>query len=206
VRVALCVGLTLLAGALALVLSGSPLIVIGSNAIPAHPKVAYVKGGFHTCQAAGTLPRGTTAIRLSASANTGPRIKLQVRSRARLITSGERDAGWGVDETVTVPVKRVPRSVASASICISFGQVIEPIQINGALMHAAAAGKRGSVVLLRFEYLRRGHATWWSLASTVARHMGYGHGPSGTWVVFVVLALMIALIALATRLALRELR
>jgi hypothetical protein len=36
--------------------------------------------------------------------------------------------------------------------------------------------------------------------------MGFGHAPSGTWIVFLLLALTIAIVALASRLLLRELR
>jgi hypothetical protein len=36
--------------------------------------------------------------------------------------------------------------------------------------------------------------------------MGLGHAASGTWIVFLVLALMLAVVILASRLALRELR
>jgi hypothetical protein len=56
------------------------------------------------------------------------------------------------------------------------------------------------------EYLRPGRKSWWSLASSVAHHMGLGHAASGTWIVFLVLALMLTVVILASRLALRELR
>lgn len=207
VRIALCVGLALLAVAVAVVLSGSPLVVVGTNSIAAHRRIASVEGGFHTCQSSGTLPAGTTAIRVSASANTGPRLTLTVRSRGRLIDSGERDEGWGVDETATVPIKRVPRTITGARICIAFGPVIEPIGLNGTLVNTTtAAGKREPVAMLRLEYLRAGRASWWSLASSVARRLGYGHQPSGRWVAFAVIALMLALVALVARLLWSETR
>jgi hypothetical protein len=40
----------------------------------------------------------------------------------------------------------------------------------------------------------------------VARRMGLGHAPSGTWVVFLLMGMMIVVAVLATRLILRELR
>jgi hypothetical protein len=36
--------------------------------------------------------------------------------------------------------------------------------------------------------------------------MGFGHAPSGTWIVFLLIALAITTTALASRLLLRELR
>ncbi len=206
-RVALAVGLALLASAVVVVLSRSPLIVVGTNSVPAHPEVAYVKGGFSTCEMGGMLPQGTSAIRVSASANTGPRVTLKALSGPLLVTSGHRETGWGVDETVTVPVKRVPRTISDAKICLAFGPVIEELQINGAVVRTTTAGgKTHSAVALRLEYLRPGHESWWSLASSVARHMGLGHAPSGTWVVLILIALMITVAALASLLVLRELR
>jgi len=203
---ALAGGLALLVVGLLVVLSGSPVTVIGTNAVADHHEVEVVEGGYHACQASGTLPAGTTAIRLSATANTGPRIKLKVFAGGKLVTSGEREAGWGVDETVTVPVRRVPRTVDDAQICIKFGPVIEGIALNGTLLKTTnGAGETTSVPLLRFEYLRARHASWFSLLTTVARHLGLGHEPSGTWVVLVLLGLMVAIAVLATQLVLREL-
>jgi len=214
VRVALAVGLALIAIAVGVVLSRSPVTVAGTNSVPAHQAVAFIKGGGSGCQPSGTLPSGTSAIRISASANTGPRVTLKVLSGPLVITQGERDAGWGVDETVTVPVKRVPRTIPEANICIAFGPAIEAIQVNGVPAPVFTAGGeagggfrfRGRGVRFRIEYLRPGAASWWSLASSVARHMGFGHAPAGTWIVFLFIALMITIATLASRLILRELR
>ncbi len=55
---------------------------------------------------------------------------------------------------------------------------------------------------LRIEYLRPGPGSWWSLASAVARRMGLGRAPSGTWVALLPLALMSVAVALAAWLVL----
>jgi hypothetical protein len=207
VAVALAVGLTLTVIALCVVLSGSPVTVVGTNSIPATPGVAYAKGGSSGCQLSGTLPAGTSAIRLSVSQNTGPRVTLKVFSGPTLIAQGERPAGWGIDESVTLPIKRVPRSIPNAQICLTFGQAIEPIEINGSVVRTQTpSGKSASGVRFRVEYLRPDHRSWWSLAGTVARLMGFGHAPSGTWIVFLLVALMITVATLASWLVLRELR
>lgn len=207
VRVTLAVALVLLVAAIVVVLSRSPLTVVGTNSIQASRAAEYAKGGSSRCQPSGTVPGGTTAIRISASANTGPRVTLKLLSGAGVISDGTRDAGWGVDETVTVPVKRVPRTIPNATICIAFGAAIEPIQINGATVQTRAGGAQSAgAVILRVEYLRPGDASWWSLASSVATRMGRGHAPGGAWIVFLLIALMIAVVTLASRLILRELR
>jgi hypothetical protein len=132
---------------------------------------------------------------------------VQVRSGTQLVTEGKRAAGWGINESVTVPVKRVPRTIPSARICLAFGPAVEEIEINGSIVRTtSASGKPASAVRLRFEYMRPGHQSWWSLVTSVARRMGFGHAPSGTWIVFLLLVLTIAIVALASRLVLRELR
>ncbi len=206
VGAALAVGLVLAAIALVIVLSGSPLTVAGTNSIPANPEIASVKGPSGACQPAGTVPAGTSAIRISASANTGPSVTLKVFSGALLIAQGKRAAGWGVSETVTVPVTRVPRTIPAASLCIALGPSIENVQLNGAVVKGAPGSHGAGGVALRIEYLRPEPSSWWSLASGVTHRMGLGHAPGGSWVVFLVIALMLAVAALASHLALRELR
>ena len=72
-RIALAVGLTALAVAFGLLLSPSPLTVAGTNGVPANFAVRFIRDSEINCQAGGTLPQGTEAIRVSLSANTGPR-------------------------------------------------------------------------------------------------------------------------------------
>jgi hypothetical protein len=207
VRIALAVGLALVAIAIVLVLTGSPVTVAGTNSILAEHGVASAQGGGSGCQAAGTVPGGTTGIRISASVNVGPTVTARVLSGGQVVTEGTRQAGWGINESVTIPVKRVPRTIQNARLCVTFGKALEMIEINGQRVPTTLAnGKPGRVVRFRIEYLRSGHSSWWSLASTVAHRMGFGHAPSGTWIVFVLIALTLTVSALASRLLLRELR
>jgi hypothetical protein len=207
VRIALAVGLALVAIAIGVLLTRSPVTVAGTNFVTAERGVAEAKGGSSGCQVAGTVPAGTTGIRLSASVNVGPTVTVRVLSGGRVITQGTRQAGWGINETVTVPVKRVPRTIPNTRLCVTFGKSLEPLEINGeAFAVAAPNGKPARTVRFRIEYLRKGHSSWWSFASTVAHRMGFGHAPSGTWIVFLLLALTITVTALASRLLLRELR
>jgi hypothetical protein len=202
-RVALVVGVTLVAAAVGVVLFQAPLVVAGTNSITARPDQVFGNGGAKTCQRqSGALPAGTSALRVSVSANIGPRVSVEVLSGSTVLARGERASGWGVQETVTVPVSAVHGQVAKPLICVALGPAIETVEFNGTVIPTAG----GKYVKLRFEYLRPGDASWWSLASSIARRMGFGHAPSGTWVVFLLLAAMIAVATLASRLILRELR
>jgi hypothetical protein len=207
VRVALAVGLALTATAVGVVLSRRPLTVAGANSTSSSYRIARARGGASGCQQSATVPKGTSAVRISLSANIGPRVTLQVVSGALTLTRGARDAGWGIQETVTVPVKRVPHTVPMGTICLAIGPAVEPVQLNRFRVQTTAAN--GSVRYtegFRIEYLRGGHASWWSLASSVAHHMGLGHAASGTWIVFLLIAVMVAVATLTSRLILRELR
>jgi hypothetical protein len=200
VRVALATGLILLLATLGLVLSRPPLTVAGTNEIPAHLAVAFIPGNQATCQGGGTLPQGTEAVRVSLSANTGPKVTLSALSGSTTITKGSRGAGWGIDESVTVPVGRVPRTVRDTRVCITIGTSVENIQVNGARVRTSA-GKVG--VWLRLEYLRPGPRSWLSLVSSIASRMGLDRAPSGAWVAYLAIAAMLAVSILASRLILR---
>lgn len=204
---ALIVGLALLAIAIGVLLTRSPVEVAATNSIPAPSPVEYVNGGSTACQPGGTIPKGTTAIRISASQNTGPMVTLEALSGPLIVARGERAAGWGIDETVTVPVKRVAHAIPNAKICAVFGPALEAVQINGVLVRpTGVSGTPETEAGFAVEYLRPGSSSWWSLASAVGRRMGFGHAPSGTWIVFLLLVLTITIVALASRLLLRELR
>jgi hypothetical protein len=204
VRLALATGLAVTAAALAFVLTRPPLTAVaGSNGIPAEPAVGLFidGGGGGVCQAAGTVPKGTEAIRVSLSANTGPRVSLKVLSGSTVVTEGEQPSGWGVDETLTVPVARVGRTIPEASVCTTVGPVVEPVQINGTRV-VTPAGLHA--LWLRMEYLRPGPRSWLSLAASIAGRMGLAHAPGGAWVAWLTIAVMLAVGLLAARLVLRE--
>ena len=203
VRLALAAGLALTASALGVALARSPLTVVGTNDIPASIRVEFISGNQYICQGGGTVPAGTTAVRASLSANTGPSVNLKVFAGPQLVTEGGHEAGWGVTETVTVPVSTVRETIAGARVCMRIGAAIEPIQVNG---EHARSGSGRSVYLFRFEYMRPGPSSWLSLVSPIAHDFGIAHTPQGAWVAYLVVALMLVLSVLASRLVLRELR
>jgi len=202
-RLALAVGLTAIAVAVGLVLSGAPVGVAGSDGIPANFAVEFIHQSEVICQAGGTVPAGTSAIRVSLSPNVGPAVGLEVFSGPTLVTKGNHPAGWGVDETLTVPVATVPRTIAQARICATIGPLVEPLQVNGARVTSPSGA---SAVWLRMEYLRPLSRSWLSRLPAVASVIGVAHAPTGAWVAYLVIAVMLALCALVSRVLLRECR
>jgi hypothetical protein len=160
------------------------------------------------CQSGETLPRETSAIRLRVYAFLGPRVAVQVRANGRVIVHGERGSGW-TGGVVTVPVNRLSDARSGVQLCFTlFSNGDETVQLAGEPAAGALAARVAAGPLpgrVRVEYLRPSSATWWSLAPRVARRMGLGRAAAGTWVVFLAIGLMCALLAMCGRLILREL-
>ncbi len=106
-------------------------------------------------------------------------------------------------------VKALPHAVAPVRICFKLGPSVETVQLGGSRTSAARAarGLTGQPLSGRFtiEYMSAGVSTWWSLARTVARHMGLGRAPAGSWVALLVLLAMVAAVTSGSWLLLREL-
>ena len=99
------------------------------------------RGDVSDCQPAGTLPRGTTAVRLAfETIAVGPRVGIKLMAGSRVVTAGERAAGWGVAQSVIVPVGRVSRTARGVRLCMSIGPTVEPFRARGVLVHPGATG------------------------------------------------------------------
>lgn len=199
--VALALGLVFLLLAIAITLSRSPPVVSSSNSVEAAVEFESVTGHFLACQANELLPRDTTAIRLSLDASLGPRVKLTVLSDKRLVTSGERSAGWTAAD-VTIPVRPVAQTIPGVKICFQFYAQNESVGLTGQQTsggHSPQAN-RGSI---KIEYLKPGVRSWWSLAPSVALYMAFGHAWSGIWLIPFLGAIMVAMLAIVSWLALR---
>jgi hypothetical protein len=189
-------------------LSGSPLVLAATNT----PEQSFIADDTQTtaaCQPGETLPRTTSAIRLRVFAYLGPRVTVNVLWAGHTITHGERAAGWTAG-AVTIPVKPLPHTRPGVKLCYAFyfngdetGQLVGE-QTTGP---QAAQVQNGTVPgRIRVEYMRPGSSSWWSLALTIARHMGLGHAWSGTWCVLPLAALMTCVALTCARLILHELK
>ncbi len=209
VTIALAVALSLFACALLLTLSGSPLVVARSNGIQRQTKLVETPGDAEACQAGEVLPAGTSAIRMTLWSAAGPSLQVRALSGSRLLASGAIASAWSTG-VVTVPIKPVVRVSSPARICVKLGRSPEAVEFNGAPTRSAVAMRTGKGQVLpgriEIEYLRKAQGTWWSAAGSVAKRMGLGREPSGTWIVLLVLAAMGAVIATASWLVLEELR
>ncbi len=204
VTVGVAVGLVLIGVAVVVILSRSPLTVVGTNSIPAKDYI-QLESQFSNCQPAGTLPRGTSAIRIAIEGiYFNPAVTVRVLTHSHLLREGEQVAGGGPAPTATVHIGALPHTVYGARVCTTVGPAGEPVRFSGMPGANNAGGPQDAV--LRMEYLRPGPRSWWSLAPSIAYHMGLGRSPGGTWVVFLALTLMLAIVLGASRLTLKELR
>lgn len=205
VRIALVVGLLLMTIAIAVTLTRSPTVVAGSDSTPLAGQLGETSVSSSLCQGRETLPQGTTALRFSLYTIFGPEVKVRVLSGDRELTSGARKAGWTA-EGPTVRVGGVNRTVSDVKVCIQIGRPLGRIVVYGSpasSVDSMVSGSGQSVGgRMRIEYLKSGSRSWWSSASSVANRIGLGRWPSGGWVVLLIVALALAVLAIAIQLAL----
>ena len=200
--ITLGVGLALTAGAIGVTLAKSPLSVAGTNSVASPDSSGSIAGNSNLCVRGDTIPRDTVAIRIPFMANVGPEVSVRVMDGSRVSTSGARAAGWGISESVTVPVARLADAVHDARVCVHVGSIEPYLVVNGTLEASGSSAAQAGAEGLRLEYLRPAERSWWSLAPSIAEHLGLGHAAAGTWIVFLLLALMLVVALLASRLAL----
>jgi hypothetical protein len=205
IRITLAAGLAIIAVALVVTLSRSPLTAVRGNSSTAH-----VLGGTrqpaHMCQAGEALPQGTAGIRLALFSVLGPNVTVQVLSGARVLTQGSHPAGWS-SGTVTVPVRPLARAVAPVRVCFALSSMNGEVTFQGwRTGRAVAATSREGPLTGRIgiEYLRPGHPWWGSVIATI-RRMGLGHAIAGFWNALLAAVLAVAVIGLSCGLVLREL-
>lgn len=206
VKIALAASTLGIAVVIVVVLSHAPAVVAGTNGAAAHGRLELRGGDVSGCQQVGTVPQGTTALRVSIGAGAGPRVRLRVFSEGHLATQGELPAGWGLAAAAVVPVKRLSHELRNATVCTTLGRDVGPLGAMGRQRPDPTGVSSLSDVELRMEYLQPGTRSWWSLAGSVADRMGLGRAKSGPWIVGLALLLMFAVAGLAARLALDDLR
>jgi hypothetical protein len=220
-RISLTLGLALTALAIGIVLTRSAPMVARTNGVPIEGTVKAMTSAGEACQQHELLPHGTTAVRLSLEALSGPRVTVRVMRGDELLTGGEQSSGW-TRQNVTIPVRSLPRDASHVSVCFALAPKDETVDLDGgrsaralvATRGARAGGPPGTAYLppvarpssaaIRIEYLRPGARTWWSLAVQAARRMGLGRAPSGTWVALMVLAAMVTLVVVVSWLLVRR--
>lgn len=209
VQIALVAGLAITGVAIGAVLSESPPTVLARSSISKQEELGRTStDSVAACQANERLPRGTTAIRLTLAAFTGPRVTVKVLSGAHVVTAGERGSAWS-GQDVTVPVRAVSHTVSPVKVCFAAVPFHNELAVYGRRTGSATAARTsgGDTLAGRvtIEYLGEGHSAWLTHVSTVARHMGLGRAWSGTWVALLVAMLMLGAAGMTARLIVREL-
>ncbi|MGO9760188.1 MAG: hypothetical protein ACLP1Q_02865 [Solirubrobacteraceae bacterium] len=210
VRIALIGGLLAVAVALGLVLTHSPASVAATNRVQGaqNEPIASTSHGASYCQAHEVLPKGSSAIRIWLDAAAGPRVSVVVSSDGHPITGGVRGSNW-IGGSVTVPLTPLSHAVSGVTVCASFQLRDETIIAQGRATSPAIAAHEGRRALrgrIWIEYLRPGTRSWASLAPEVMRNMGLGRATSGTWIVYLALLLLVAVIGVSSNLVIEELR
>ena len=206
---ALAVGLVSIGIGIIAVLAHSPLTVVGTNSVPAKDYIELEeKGKLSNCQSAGVLPQGTSAIRFSIEGlHFSPAMTARVLMGSRVLREGHVLAGGPSIPNVTVPITRLAHAVSGASICTTVGPAVEPIRFSGTPRHTSAPHTDPlQEASLHIEYLRPDTKSWSSFVPAIVDHMGLGHAPSGSWVAYLVLILMLSAIFIVVRVTLEELR
>jgi hypothetical protein len=206
-RIAILASLAATAAVGAVTLSHGPLRVLRTSA-RGEETLGSTTGDASICQAGETIPKGTTAIRMSLEGDLGPPVRLRAYSGARLLTQGARAPDW-TSTSVTVPVKPLSHTAAGVRLCLAAKPNGELLQLYGVYTKRRLAAVDGEGQPLpgrvRTEYLAPSRASWWSQALAVARHMGIGHALSGRWVPLLAALAMAATALGALGLAWREL-
>jgi hypothetical protein len=206
VKITFAVGIALLAAMVAVTLTHAPPRVARVGAA-APARLAATIGNLEGCQANELLPAGVSAIRLAFVAYYGARIRVTVSSGPRILTEGRRGPEW-TGTSVTVPVTPLAHQASHVQLCFAIGPNSEPIFLLG----SPASPREGASLnpggplpgKVGVEYLTAGDGSWWSRILPLARHIAVGHDLSGTWMAWVVVALVAVMGFLALRLALRE--
>jgi hypothetical protein len=204
--IALFVGLALVAGSVGIALSSSPVVVAATNGTAERQSLGSTVSGLTACQEGETLPRNTSAVRLSLFASVGSAVAVRVLSGGRVLTSGEHGPAW-TGGSVTVPIRALPRAVSDATTCFTIRRSRTSVSLAGASTPRSQAARlpEGGLLpgRLRVEYLRQSGSDWWSMVLPIARRMGLGRALAGTWVAPFVILLMLVLTALVGLLVVR---
>jgi hypothetical protein len=208
VPVTVLTGLIAIGVALLVVLLQAPDRVLSSNSVFVSRELSSFRKPTTVCQPAERIPAATSALRVSlgALAHPGPAISSVIVSDGQIVTTGHRGAGW-VGGAVAVPLQHILGAPATGTICFRLGFTVIPLEVAGGARSRAPPASANSDPLggrVRIEYLAQGRQSWLSLAENVARRLGLGHSPSGTWIVLAIIAMAATAIALGASLLIRE--
>ncbi len=207
----LAVGAVAAATGIALVLSHAEVRRTNTNDVVVRGVVATLAAGHAVCQDGERVPAGTTAIALTATPTVPTRNVLAVElldsASGAPVAAG---AAVGRSNGVATPVPLRPRIARErpVRVCLRLSRPAAgaAVQLYGAPTSRATSamdGSRAIGAVVHLDYLGGPAQSWWALAPTVARRIGYGHAWSGSSVALLAGLLTLSSIALAAWLLLR---
>jgi hypothetical protein len=199
VRLAIAIGLVLVAGMVALGLFRSVHPATGDNGREIQlPAGIGVLPGQQACQGRERVPAGTGLLRVIASTagkSAGP-LSASVRAGGRTVARGTSSAGFS-DSGVEIPITRQASEIGAATVCVRNAGTL-PVAILGqnaprdeaAVVSGDPAPPHGSMRLEWFEPETHMHI---ASASDIARRYPLAKASFfGTWTLWAALALLVA--------------
>jgi hypothetical protein len=193
VRLAIALGLLVVLGWLAVVLSRTEQRLAWTNTqVNVSGNDVPIKGRKRACQPE-AIPAKTAALRVFVGTRAGRAGPLEgsIRARGREVASG--DFGMVFDgQPATAELSRTVRSeIPTARVCFrNRGRATVRLAGDRTPIRFGGVNPYGTVYddEPRVDYLRPGEETWWSLAGTVADRFGGAKttffGPWTMWAVF----------------------
>jgi len=211
VRVVLAVALLAVVGVLVLEMSGSGPRMAGSNHISPAVFAAVVPGGGLLCEPDSSPPPGAADAHLVIGTYGHPMPPLELSFRAAsgaVLSSGRRRAG-GPQGAVSIPLSRPHGEAVQSCLRVAgrnqiavAGEAVPPgSSIGGAVDGKPQAGRAS------LTFYRAGSESWWHLLPTLSQRFGLGKATFfGDWTLPAMALMLLAVLAAALRLLLRELR
>jgi hypothetical protein len=211
VRLTLAVGALLVAGALALDMSGRAPRIAGSDHTGTPVFAAAVPAGGKLCQASPFLPGDAARVQLLIGTYGHPAPELRMRftgpggtpAATGNLPSGAREG------LLTIPLRRIPGAPPARNFCLQLGRGTNIVlggeggPVNASSEFVNGAQQAGRVGLL---YLRRGEESWWQLLPALTRRFGLGKASFfGEWTLPAVALLLVVVWVATARLIIREL-
>ena len=200
-RIALGLGLVLVAGAFVAALSDSARRRSGSNAtVRKSGNLLAVTPGQRSCQSEPLIPADTAALRtffrFRPSGPGGP-LEITISRAGRTLAAARLPAGVSAGSP-RVSIAPVARDTRGAMVCFA-NRGTRTVQFAGnATPELGGSNPTGARLgdVVRIDYVRRGSETWWRLAPVVARRFGTVK-PSfvGSWTMYAVFGVFALLCA-----------
>jgi hypothetical protein len=213
VRVVLVVATLVVAGALALDLSGSAARSAGSDHYAPLMFTTPLTAGGSVCQPLDGVPGDAARAEVTVGTYGRPLPPLTLRfltatGHARAEGTPPPGSHEGV---VTFPLRHHPGALEAREACLHVGAAKGPIIVAGEGVPESGSSVRvnghvhaGRISIL---YLRGGSENWWQLLPTLAQRFGLGKAAFlGTWLLPLCAAALAGIWVAALRLLSRELR